>query len=99
MAGSIAKANGEECQCEASSWCLSLFLRPMPGSMKSPAEDCTDCLVSSRLVYEMSEERRRGNGGAGDREVSLMVRDLSRIADCGGRAEVMSATSTSRFEG
>ena len=23
-----------------------------------------------------------------------MVRDLSRIADCGGRAEVMSATST-----
>lgn len=70
-AGSKANARGDECQCEDSSSAVSLVLIPRPGSIKSPAEDWTDCRVS--LAYDSTEERRRGRGGVDSRGDSLLT--------------------------
>lgn len=53
-----------------------------------------DCLVSSRLSTESSEERLRGNGGVANVCVSVYCRVLSRRPAGGEMAEDVMTVST-----
>jgi len=75
-AGKMAKARGEECQCEAFS--SGVFLRSTAklGNIKSLADEWTDCLVS--LAYESTDDRRLGIDVVDNLGPSLPCRAFSR---------------------
>jgi len=81
MAGSIAKINGVECQCDGSLWLSGV--KPKLGNTRLLA----DCLVSSRLSTDSIDERLRGSGGVLNLCESLKCRDLSRRPGVGEMAE------------